>query len=138
MADTIRKVDCFTALLPNKVGEGAKVLAALKEAGVNLVGLWGYPSKKAKQSILELMPENSTGFAKAARKAGLEVGKKYTAFLVTGEDRPGAMAEIFAKIAAAGVNIEASKAVSGGAGTYGAAIFVDAADVKKTAKALGI
>jgi hypothetical protein len=42
MADDIRVVDHYSASIPNKVGEGARVLGALRDAGVNLVAFWGY------------------------------------------------------------------------------------------------
>jgi hypothetical protein len=38
MADEIQRVQYFYAQVPDKPGEGAKVLGALKEAGKNPVG----------------------------------------------------------------------------------------------------
>ncbi len=136
MPDEIRKVECFKALIPHQVGAGAKALAGLKDAGVNLLGLWAYPKNK-KEAVIELIPEAGAGFAKLAKKAGLTVGKKETAFLVSGEDRPGAVAEALAKVAAAGINVIAVKALASGGGRFGAGIFVAPADVRKAAKALG-
>ena len=37
MADTVRQVDYFYMQVSDKAGEGAKVLRALKDAGVNLL-----------------------------------------------------------------------------------------------------
>lgn len=139
MADTVRKSDYFKALIPNKPGEGAKVLNALKDAGVNLVGLWGYPMGKGKQAALELIPETAAGFGKLAKKAGLaDVEKLSGCFLIAGEDRIGAMAEVMSKLAAAGINVQSAKAVCAGAGSFGAAVFVAPEDAKKAAKALGV
>jgi hypothetical protein len=136
MPNTVCKVDCFTAQIPNKVGEGAKVLSALKEAGVNLIAFWGYPlGAKAKNSAIELIPENDKGFSKAAKKAGIQV-EKGAAFLVEGDDQPGAVAELMGALAAAGINVDAVKAMAG-AGKYRAGIFVGKDDVRKAAKVLG-
>jgi hypothetical protein len=42
MAETTRLVDCYYVQVAQKVGEGAKVLRALKDAGVNLVAFSGF------------------------------------------------------------------------------------------------
>jgi len=56
---------------------------------------------------------------------------------VEGDDRPGAVAELLARLAAAKVNVGALQAVAAGAGRYGAVIFVPQAAVGKVSKALG-
>lgn len=137
MPANVMKVDHYSASIANKVGEGARVLSALRDAGVNLTALWGYPSS-ARMAQLELIPESSTGFASAAKKAGLKAAKKQTAFFINGEDRPGAVAETLGKLAAAGINVGAVQAVCAGMGRYGAVIFLPQTDIRKAAKVLGV
>ena len=127
--------DYYSAVVANKVGEGARVLGALRDAGVNLTGFWGYQAKPGKAQ-LELAPEDSASFKRAAQKAGLKLGEKHTAFLVSGEDRPGAVADVLDRLAQAGINVVAVKAVCAGAGHFGAAFFVASKDVRKTTKLL--
>jgi prephenate dehydratase len=136
MADTVSTVIYHTIAIANKVGEGAKVLEALKGAGIDLAGLWGYPVK-GKKAALDVVPADAKAFAAAARKLKLEVSPKQTSFFVSGEDRAGAMAEILAKLAAAGVNVQAVQAGRAGAGQFGAFIQVAAEDLKKARKTLG-
>ncbi len=50
MADIIRKVAYFAMDVPNKPGEGARVLGTLAEAGVNLLAFSGFPSGRKAQS----------------------------------------------------------------------------------------
>ena len=49
MADTIRLVEYFYITLPNKAGEGARALATLKDAGVNLMAFSGFPQGRRAQ-----------------------------------------------------------------------------------------
>jgi hypothetical protein len=137
MSETVVKVDHYSAAIANKAGEGARVLGALKDSGMNLIALWAYPWKSGKAQ-LEMIPENGAAFLKAAKKAGLAVGKKQTAFFVNGQDHPGAVAESLAKLAAAGINVGAVQAVCAGGGRYGAIIFLPKKDVRKAAKSLGL
>ena len=135
MAETIRKVDYFYAEVPNKPGEGARILAALRDAGVNLLAFSGFPS--GRRSQIDFVAENPDLLKAAARQAGLKLSPKKTGFLVQGEDRPGAVGDIMGKLAAAGVNVTAIDAVCAGEGRYGAILWVKPPDVRKAAQALG-
>ncbi len=134
MAETIRKIDYFYIQTPNKPGEGSKVLSALRDAGVNLVAFSGFPS--GRKSQLDFIPEDTVAFKAAARKIGLKLSPKKTGFLVQGEDRVGAIADIIGKLAAINVNVTAVDALCAGAGRYGAILWVKDPDVRKAAKAL--
>lgn len=135
MAEEIRRVDYYYAIVPDKPGTGACVLEALQLAGVNLLGFSGFPAG-ARKAQLDFLPEDSKVFAAAARKAGLKLSKKKTGFMIQGEDRPGAVAGVMGKLAAAGVNVTSVQAVCAGAGRYGGLVWVKAADVRKAVKAL--
>lgn len=134
MPDTLTTVNYYSVMIANKTGEGAKLLTALKDAGVNLNGLWGYPIK-GKNAIVDAVPEDGKAFLKAVKKLGLKAEKK-TAFLVAGEDRPGAVLEYMNKCAAAGLNVHACQAICAGAGRYGALLQFAADDLKKAKKVL--
>ena len=130
------KLECYSVIIPNKPGKGADLLGPLKEAGVNFTGIWGYPIGKNKSRI-DLVAEDAALLKKAAKQLDIELGKKQTAFHITGEDHPGAVAEVLAILAAKKINVFAVQAVCAGNGRFGAMIQVDKDDVKKAAKALG-
>ena len=136
MAEIIRKVDHYSASIADKVGAGAKVMGALRGAGINLIAHWGYPRGRGK-STMEFIPEDGPAFVAAAKGAKLKLSKKQTAFCVQGEDRPGAIADLLDRLAAAKVNVGALQAVSAGGGRYGAVVFLPQKSVEKAAKALG-
>ena len=133
--DTIRKADYFSMETAHKVGEGARLLGALRDAGVNLLAFTGFPSGRRAQ--VDFIPADTAQFRAAARKLKLKVGARKTVFLVEGDDRPGAIAEICEKLANAGINMIAMDAVAIGNGRYGAIFWVAPRDVNKAAKLLG-
>jgi hypothetical protein len=135
MAETVRKVDYFYIETPDKPGEGAKTLTALRDAGANLLAFTGFP--RGRRAQVDFIPEDPVAFKAAAKKAGLKLSAKKTGFLIQGEDRPGAIADITGKLAAVNINIVALDAVCAGEGRYGAMLWVKPADVRKAAKALG-
>jgi len=135
MAETVRKVDYFYITAPNKPGEGAKVLAAFRDAGINLLAFSGFPQGQRAQ--IDFVPEDTAAFKLAARKAKLKLSGRKTCFLIQGEDRPGAIAYLIGKLAAVNINVTALDAIGAVEGRYGAILWVKPEFVRKTAKALG-
>lgn len=136
MADKVRRVEYYYATVPDKAGEGLKVLAALKNAGVLLLALQGFPAGGGRSQI-DLVPDDARKFKQAADAAGLALTGPKRAILITGDDRVGAAAEHAKKLADAKVNVTAVTALAGGSGRYGMLVWVAPADYDKAAGALG-
>ena len=96
MADTVQRVQYFYTEVPDKPGEGAKVLSVLKEAGVNLLAFSGFP--KGRRAQIDFIPTDQAAFKAAARKAKVKLMGPKTGFLVQGDDRVGAVAELMTKL----------------------------------------
>lgn len=135
MSNTLRKVDYFYVTVPNRAGQGAKIMAALAADGVNLLAFSGFPSGGKAQ--LDLMPEDSAKLRKAAKKLGLKLSVRKTGFLYHGDDRVGAMTRVLDKLAGAKINVVAVDAVTSGKGRFGAIFWVKQKAVAKAAKLLG-
>ncbi len=133
--DTIRKVDYFAMEVPQKAGEGARVLSAMRDAGINLLAFTGFPSGRKAQ--IDFIPEDPVAFRVAAKQARLRLRAKKTGFLVQGDDHPGAVADLLGRLAHAKINVTAIDAVCAGQGRYGAIFWVNPREVNKAAKVLG-
>ncbi len=135
MAETIRRLQYFYVMAPDRAGEGARALQTLKDAGVNLLAFSGFPVGKRAQ--LDFVPEDAAAFRAAAKKAKWKVVGPKTVFLIEGDDRTGVCAEILGRLAAAKINATATDAVVAGGGRFGAILWVKARDVNRAARALG-
>jgi hypothetical protein len=134
MADTIRQVDYFYMLVPHKAGEAAKALRALEDAGVNLVAFSGFPEGRRAQ--LDFIPADAAAFKSAAKANKWKIVGPKRGFLIQGDDRVGAIADIAGRLADAKINVIAIDAVCAD-GRYGALCWVAPRDVKKAAQVLG-
>src|SRR5713101_7259448 len=85
MADMVKRVQYFYTEVSAKPGEGAKLLAMLKDAGVGLLAFSGFPHGRRAQ--IDFIPADPAAFRAAARKAKLKVVGPKTGFLIQGEDQ---------------------------------------------------
>ena len=135
MADSVRKVQYAYVMVPNRPGQGAKMLLELKSSGVDLVAYSGFPGKKGSQ--IDLVTQDMTGLKRVARTNGWKLSKVKKGFLIQGPDRIGAVHRHLAKLAERKVNVVAANAIAAGKGRYGMILWVRPKDYAKAARALG-
>ena len=136
MAEVTKRIEYYYTVVPNRVGEGAKIFDVLRAEGVNLVAHLGFPIGW-KRAQLDLVPSDKDAFLAATRKAGIKIVGPKVAFLIQGEDRVGAVADVLGKLKEAEISITALEAVASGEGRYGAILWVKPKDIDRAAKALG-
>ena len=136
MAERVRIVDYYYVTSDDRPGEGAGALSALKSARVNLLAVHAFPEGERIQ--VDLVPSNPEALVKAARKAKLKLSRKKKAFLVTGDDKAGALVPILNQLAEANVNVTAITAITGGSKRFGAIFWVNPRDMARASRALGI
>ena len=136
MADRVRKVNYTYMKVPNKAGQGARILGELQNQGVNLLAYTGFPAKGGKAQI-DLIPDKMADLSRTARKNGWRLNKAKKAFLVTGKDTPGAVNKHIGKLAKAGISVTAADAITAGQGRYGMILWVKPKLYSRAAKALG-
>jgi hypothetical protein len=134
MAETTRLVDYYYVQVAQKAGEGAKVLRALKDAGVNLVAFSGFPEGRRAQ--LDFVPADAAALKGVAKANKWKLVGPKRGFLIQGDDRVGVVADIIGKLADANINIVAIDAVCAD-GRFGCLCWVAPRDVKKAARVLG-
>lgn len=136
MVDTIRTAQYFKMEAPDKPGEFVRALGVLRGAGLNLLAFAGFPRGRRVQ--LDFVLSDPATFKAAAKQAKWKIKGPKTCFVAEGDDRPGAVANLLAPLAAAKINVTAVDAISSGAGRYAALFWVKPRDVKKAARALGV
>ena len=134
MTETVRLVEYFYVMVPDKPGEGARALATLREAGVNLLAFSGFPQGRRAQ--LDFVPADAAAFKQAAKRAKWKTVGPKRGFLVQGDDRLGAVADLLERLARAKINVTAIDAITV-EGRYGAIFWVASKDVKKAASLAG-
>ena len=83
MADRVRKVSYCYPVVPHRAGQAARILAALREAGVNLLVIHGFPTRGSKAQI-DLITDDLPGLRKVAARNGWRLSAPKKAFLIQG------------------------------------------------------
>jgi hypothetical protein len=135
MAATIQSAAYFKMTVPDKSGVAADLLGRLRDAGVDLLAFSGFPRGRAGQ--LDFVVRDAANFKAAAKRAGIKVTGPKLCFVIQGEDRPGAIADVLTTLAQRKINVRAMDAACAGEGRYGAILWVRARDHKRAAALLG-
>jgi hypothetical protein len=130
----IRKVVYFSMKVPNRPGVGVAMLKAIAKDKQNLLAFTGFPNGGKAQ--VDFVPARPADFARAARKMGVKLGPRKTAFLVQGQDRVGALTRILDTLAQARINMTAMDAVTAGGKRFGAIFWVRPKDVGRASRLL--
>ncbi len=136
MAHIVRKVDYCYINIPSRAGHGVRILTAIREAGISLQALSGFPVKRG-VAQLDLVTDKLSELAKVAKSRAWKLSKPKKGFLVQGDDEVGAALVPLEKLAAAKINVTAADAVTSGDGRYGMIFWVKPKDYRRATKVLG-
>lgn len=137
MALTIRRATYFRGTVQDRPGEAYQLLSQLAGVDVNLLAFGAMPVDGGHTQLV-LFPENAEALTSAAEAAGLRMHGPQYAFLVQGDDRLGALADVHARLYDAKINVYASDGVADGRGGFGYIVYVRPVDFEAAAQALGV
>jgi hypothetical protein len=136
MPDRVKKVNYCYPIVPNRAGQGARILSELASEGVDLIAYSGFPAGGGK-SQLDLVLEDMGALRRLARRNGWRLSKVKKGFHIQGSDQVGAVHRHLQKLADAGINVTAADAVAAGKGRFGMILWVKPRDYARAARALG-
>jgi hypothetical protein len=137
MAVNVTRVQYFHVAVKDEPGAAYRILTELAGAEVNLLGFNATPTGP-ENTQLTLFPEHPEELAAVADRLGLCMVGPHHAFLVRGDDRLGALAELHRTLFDANINVYASSGVSDGMGHFGYVLYVRGQDHEAAAHALGV
>jgi hypothetical protein len=135
MADRVRKVAYCNTTVSNRATQGARILAEIRKAGVNLTAFTGFPTKAGKAQ-LDFITEDMPGLRRLAKKNGWRLSKTKKGFLVQGNDSIGAVHRHLQKLADQRISITAADAVCAGKKRYGMLLWVKPKDYARASRTL--
>ena len=136
MALQFRKVEYYNITVQGHITEGSKLLTTIADAGVDFLAYKAIPLDP-KRTQFTLFPIDGSKMTAGAIKAGLKLDGPYSAVIITGDEKPGALAEIYRKLFQAGIQVEESSGIAHINGGYGVVLYLQQEDCDKAMAALG-
>jgi len=137
MAFDIKRVEYFNITFGGHVVEGAKLLSIFASVGISLLAFKAVPLE-SNRARFTLFPNDRSKMIDGAKKAGLELEGPYSGLIIQGDDESGALAEIYEKLARAGINVYESSGIADIKGWYGVILYLKQEDCEKAADALDV
>lgn len=135
MALESRKVEYYNIIVQGRIAEGSELLTTIADAGVDFLAYKAIPLDP-KHTQLTLFPIDGSKMTDGAIKAGLKLEGPYSAVIITGDEKPGALAEIYRKLSEAGIQVEESSGIAHINGGYGVLLYLKQEDCDKAMAAL--
>jgi hypothetical protein len=133
----VERADVWAAPIQDKAGGLAEVLDALRRAGADLQFIIARRThEKAGTGVVFVTPLQSDREIRIAAQVGFNVSQGLHCVRVTGQDRPGAAAELTQKLADAGINLRGFSASVIGKQFVAYAAFDSLGDANKAMETL--
>lgn len=137
MTETIQRGHYYYAIVEDKPGVLYRLLEYFQRTGVEFMAFSAFPVEPGR-SQMDFFPTNPEAFQIAAAEMGLEVVGPRNAFVVQGDDTPGALVHYHRRLFDSGINIHAASGVTDGKGSFGYVIWVKPDDYENAAKTMGL
>lgn len=129
----ISRATYFVIATEDKPGQLARFSETTSAHEVNLEAVWSFGTGRGNAEILAI-PKNPYDFRALAEESGW-VFREGSCFRLTGEDRPGALADTLDRIAQEGINLHAVNAMAFGT-QYTAYVWCGERDFEQIRKLL--
>jgi hypothetical protein len=137
MAVTVRRVSYYYVVVQDRPGEAYRILANMESGGVSLLAFNAIPLGMEKTQLV-LFPEDESRLARVASGKGLSLEGPQRAFLISGDDRLGALVDLHRRLSDAKINVICSSGVTDGMGGFGYVLYVRNEDYDAAARQLGV
>ena len=136
MALEFRRVEYYKITVHGHIAEGSKLLTTIADSGVDFLAYKAIPLEP-KRTQFTLFPIDGSKMTAWAIKAGIDLDGPYSAVIITGDEKSGALAEIYRKLSQAGIQVKESSGIAHVNGGYGVVLYLKQEDCDKAMAIFG-
>lgn len=135
MALDILQVEYYNITVDGQITHASQLLSTIAGAGVDFHAFKALPVKPNRTQIT-LFAKDSSKMTAGAKKSGLVLDGPYSALLIKGDEKAGALADIYKKLSQAGVQVEEACGIADINAGYGVILYLKQEDCVKALTAL--
>ena len=137
MALDIMQVEYYNITIDGQITNASKLLSTIAGAGVDFHAFKAIPVKP-NQTQFTLFAKDSSKMTDRAKKSGLKLDGPYSALLIKGGEKSGALADIYEKLSQAGIQVDEACGIADINSGYGVILYLKQEDCSKALTALEI
>jgi hypothetical protein len=137
MALDILQVEYYNITVEDQITNASKLLSTIAGAGVDFHAFKAIPVKPNRTQFT-LFAKDSLKMTDGAKKSGLELDGPYFAILIKGDEKSGALADIYKKLSQAGIQVDEACGIADVNAGYGVILYLKQEDCGKAMTVLKI
>ena len=130
MALDIMKIDYYNIVIDGQITSASKLLSTIVGAGVDFHAFKAIPAKP-NQTQFTLFAKDTSKMTDGAKRSGLKLDGPYAALLIKGDEKSGALADIYKKLSQAGIQVEEACGIADINAGYGVILYLSEEDCDK-------
>ena len=130
MALDIKRVEYYNISINGQITDASKLLSTIVGAGVDFHAFKAIPLGP-NQTQFTLFAKDSSKMTDGAKKSGLNLEGPYSALLIKGDEKSGALADIYKKLSQAGIQVDEACGIADINAGYGVILYLKQEDCAK-------
>lgn len=135
MALDVLQVEYYNITVEDQITSASKLLSAIVGAGVDFHAFKAIPVESNKTQFT-LFAKDSSKMTEGAKKSGLKLEGPYSALLIKGDEKAGALDEIYKKLSQAGIQVNEACGIADINAGYGVILYLVREDCVKAMSVL--
>ena len=127
MALDILQVEYYNITVEGQITKASKLLSTIADAGVDFHAFKAIPVM-SNQTQFTLFAKDSAKMTDGAKRSGLELDGPYSALLIKGDEKAGALADIYKKLSQAGIQVNEAYGIADINAGYGVILYLSQED----------
>ncbi len=137
MALDIMQVEYYNITINGQITHASNLLTTIAGAGVDFHAFKAIPVK-SNQTQFTLFAKDSTQMTEGAKQSGLKLDGPHSALLIKGDEKAGALAEIYNKLSKAGIQVDEACGIADINSGYGVILYLSQEDCRKALSVLNV
>jgi len=137
MASEILQIEYYNITVNGQITDAFRLLSTIAAAGVDFHAFKAI-ALEPDRTHFTLFAKDSSKMTDGAKKSGLKLDGPYSALLIKGDEKPGALADIYRKLSQAGIQVNEASGIADINAGYGVILYLNQEDCGKAVAALEI
>jgi hypothetical protein len=135
MALDIKRVEYYNISIKGQITDASKLLSTIAGTGVDFYAFKAIPLE-SNRTQFTLFAKDSSKLTDGAKKSGLNLNGPYSALLIRGDEKSGALADIYKKLSQAGIQVDEASGIADINAGYGVILYLKQEECGKALTAL--